>query len=186
MGNERERNRVRSSIDDLPDEARQLLDERLADIRNTYQDIAFEMQGLGYEISRSAIGRYAMRHNGAAKRLKQAQEQTAALLQVVKSNQDVEATELAAALMIDGLTRRIATAEEDFESLPIDKAGRLLVQLQRTSVYKTRMLSQRKQACRDVEANIIQRMRELIQDDAALLSGLEQAVKQEASKDVDI
>ncbi|MFR1618142.1 MAG: phage protein Gp27 family protein [Dysosmobacter welbionis] len=36
----------------------------------TYQEIADTLTGQGYEISRSAVGRYAMRHNSAARRLK--------------------------------------------------------------------------------------------------------------------
>ena len=43
----------------------------------------------------------------------EAHEQTAALLAVARKNQDVEATELAAAVLIDGLTQKIATAQEE-------------------------------------------------------------------------
>ena len=114
MGDQRERNRIKSRVDELPDEIRAQLDTMLADVNYTYQDIADTITDLGYEISRSAVGRYAMRHNSAARRLKEASEQTTALLQFIRENQDVESTELASAIMIDGLTRRIATADEDW------------------------------------------------------------------------
>ena len=116
MGDQRERNRIKSRVDELPDEIRAQLDAMLADVNYTYQDIADTITDLGYEISRSAVGRYAMRHNSAARRLKEASEQTTALLQFIRENQDVESTELASAIMIDGLTRRIATADEDFDA----------------------------------------------------------------------
>ena len=72
MGDQRERNRIKSRVDELPDEIRAQLDTMLADVNYTYQDIADTITDLGYEISRSAVGRYAMRHNSAARRLKEA------------------------------------------------------------------------------------------------------------------
>ena len=74
MGEQRERNRVRSRVDELPEEVRTRLDAMLADVNYTYQDISQALTGEGYEISRSAVGRYAMRHNSAARRLKEASE----------------------------------------------------------------------------------------------------------------
>lgn len=56
-------------------------------------------------------------------RLREIGEQTKRLVQSLKDNQDVEATEVANALLLDALTRRIATAEEEFDALPLDKAG---------------------------------------------------------------
>ena len=61
MGDQRERNRIKSRVDELPDEIRAQLDAMLADVNYTYQDIADTITDLGYEISRSAVGRYAMR-----------------------------------------------------------------------------------------------------------------------------
>ena len=169
MGKQRTKSRVRSRVDELPDEARDLLNSMLADVNYTYVDIADALTKKGWEISRQSIGRYALRQNAVAKRLLEAREQTTALLQVARQNQDIESTELATSIFIDGLTRRIATANEDFDELPIEKAGKLLVQLQRSAVYKARMRSTRAQACRDVESNILARIREQIQDDPDLV-----------------
>lgn len=41
--------------------------------------------------------------------------------------------------MMDALTNRIATAEEEFDSMPLDKAGRLVVSLQRSIMYKEKL-----------------------------------------------
>jgi hypothetical protein len=171
-------------VDELPEELRRLLDSRLADVNYTYQDIADELKQKGHDVSRSAIGRYALRHNSAAKRLKEASEQTTALLNYIRENQDVESTELASAIMIDGLTRRIATADEDFDALPIDKAGRLLVQLQRSTVYKERWRKERRYAIESVERTIKARMREAVQNDPDLLTKLQQLVSDAAAEEV--
>ena len=156
-------------MDELPPEGRTLLDGLLADITYTYDAITDEMQRKGYDISRSSISRYALRQNAVAKRLQAAREQTTALLQVARDNKDIEATELATSILIDGLTQKIATAEEEFEAMPLEKAGKLLVQLQRSAVYKARMRATRAQACRDVEAAIMADMRNEIQNDPDLL-----------------
>ena len=185
MGKQRERNRIKSRVED----ARELLDRMLADVTNTYTEIAEAMGARGWEISKSSIGRYAMRQNAVARRLKESREQMVALINEVKDNNDVEASELASSLLIDGLTRRIATAEEDFENMPLEKAGRLLVQIQRSAIYKERMKSTRARACKDVEINIMARMREQIQDDPDLLYRITELVRaaaeEEARRDED-
>ena len=189
MGKQRERNRIKSRVDELPQDARELLDRMLADVTNTYTEIAEAMGARGWEISKSSIGRYAMRQNAVARRLKESREQMVALINEVKDNNDVEASELASSLLIDGLTRRIATAEEDFENMPLEKAGRLLVQIQRSAIYKERMKSTRARACKDVEINIMARMREQIQDDPDLLCRITELVRaaaeEEARRDED-
>ena len=183
MGEQRERQRIKSRVDEFPDEIRAQLDGMRADVNYTYQEIADTLTGQGYEISRSAVGRYAMRHNSAARRLKEAREQTTALLQQIRENQDVESTELASAILIDGLTRRIATAEEDFDALPLDKAGRLLVQLQRSTIYKERWRNERLAAIESVERNVKARMRQMVQDDPDLLERLQQLVSEAAAEE---
>ncbi|MDL2258873.1 DUF3486 family protein [Eubacteriales bacterium OttesenSCG-928-K08] len=178
------RERIRSRVDELPTAVRQHLDDMLTNVNISYQEIADEITDLGYEISRSSVGRYAQRTNAAARRLKEAAAQTSALLSFVRENQDVESTELATAIMIDGLTRRIATAEEEYDDLSIEKAGKLLVQLQRSAVYKERWRNARKQVIEAVEKNVKARMRQAIQNDPALLAQLQQLVSDAAAEEV--
>lgn len=170
MGQQRTKNRIKSRVDELPPEAREMLNTLLADVNWTYAEISAEMLKKGWEISRQSIGRYALRQNAVTRRLMEAHEQTTALLAIARKNQDVEATEIATAVLIDGLTQRIATAQEDFEDLPLEKASKLLIAVQRSAVYKARMRATRAQACRDVEANILARIREQVQGDPDLVA----------------
>ena len=80
MGKQRERNRIKSRVDELPPEAREALDRMLADVTNTYQEIAEHMAAQGWDISRSSIGRYALRQNAVARRLRESREQMEALI----------------------------------------------------------------------------------------------------------
>lgn len=139
MGDKRNRQRVSSKIDELPEEMRMRVDVMLADTSNTYLSISEELKKEGYKISKSAVGRYAMRRNNAVQRLLEAQAQTDRLVAAVKENPDGDYTDAAVMLTMNGLINRMATAEEEFDTIPIDKAGRLISQLARTEVYKKKV-----------------------------------------------
>lgn len=143
------KNRVKSRVSELPEEIKRTLDEMLLDINVTYTEIAEEITKKGYPISKSSIGRYALRQNKAAQRLKEACETTKTLVEAVKENRDLDASEAATTILIDALMKRLATAEEEFENMPLDKAGRLIVQLQRSAVYKEKFKLEYKRGVAD-------------------------------------
>lgn len=183
---QRQRDRVRCKMDEYPAEAREKLDAMLRDIRYTYQDIAEELTEAGWPITKSSVWRYASRTKAAGERLRLVAEQTRQLIQAVQDNHDVEATEVCSALLLDGLTRRLASAEEEFDSIPLDKAGRLLVQMQRSSVYKNRYKQERQKTIESLQDTMMQKLRDAVQDDDELLNRLsgmvEQAAREEAQK----
>ena len=72
-------------------------------------------------------------------RLKEAQLQTDKLVKVIKENPEADYTEAAIMMTMNGLVNRMATAEEEFDLMPLDKAGRLIASLSRTKVYKDRV-----------------------------------------------
>ncbi|MDY2654987.1 MAG: phage protein Gp27 family protein [Eisenbergiella porci] len=139
MGKQRNKKRITSKIDELPEQLRLQVDLMLADTSNTYVEISQFLKTAGYEISKSSICRYAARTNTAMQRLKEAQLQTDKLVQVIKENPDADYTEAAIVLTMNGLVNRMATAEEEFDAMPLDKAGRLIASLSRTKVYKDRV-----------------------------------------------
>ena len=135
------------------------MDVMLADTSNTYQDISVFLKSQGYEISKSSVGRYAMRSNSAMQRLLEAQQQTEKLVQVVKQNPDADYTEAGMRMLMDGLINKMATAEEEFDQMPLDKAGRLLASLSRTKVYndkaKQEMQKKADLAFKEMEQDIL-------------------------------
>ena len=159
----------------------------LNDIRYTYAEIAESMTEKGWPMSKSAVHRYARRTQAATERLRMAAEQTRVLIQSIKDGQDVEASEVGSALLLDGLINRLATAEEEFEQLPLDKAGRLLVQLQRSGVYKNRWKDERKKIIEDLRESMMAELRGAIQEDDELLGKLsaivESVARREAERD---
>lgn len=139
MGDKRTKQRITSKIDELPEDLRMKVDVMLADTSNTYEYISQFLKGEGYDISKSSVGRYATRTNNAMQRLLEAQAQTDRLIQVVKENAEADYTEAAILLTMNGLLNKVATAEEEFNEMPLDKAGRLIASLSRTKVYKDRV-----------------------------------------------
>ena len=139
MGDKRTKQRITSKIDELPEDMRMKVDVMQADTSNTYEYISQFLKGEGYDISKSSVGRYATRTNNAMQRLLEAQAQTDRLIQVVKENPEADYTEAAILLTMNGLLNKVATAEEEFNEMPLDKAGRLIASLSRTKVYKDRV-----------------------------------------------
>lgn len=139
MGDKRTKQRITSKIDELPEDLRMKVDVMLADTSNTYEYISQFLKGEGYDISKSSVGRYATRTNNAMQRLLEAQAQTDRLIQVVKENPEADYTEAAILLTMNGLLNKVATAEEEFNEMPLDKVGRLIASLSRTKVYKDRV-----------------------------------------------
>lgn len=164
MGKQRSRTRVSCKIDELPDDLRLEVDVMLADTSNTYEYISQRIKQCGYEISKSSVGRYANRTNTAAQRLLEAQAQTERLIRVVKDNPDADYTEAAIMLTMNGLVNKVAAAEEEFDEMPLDKAGRLIASLSRTKVYKDRVRQEMRRkaetAFREMEAEMLKVIRE--------------------------
>ena len=139
MGQKRTKVRVRCKIDELPDDVKLQVDSMLMDTSNTYEHIAEVLKVQGFEISKSSVGRYAMRTNTAMQRLLEAQAQTEKLVKVVQQNPEADYTDAAMVMLMDGLINKLATAEDEFDKMPIDKAGRLVASLSRTKVYKDKV-----------------------------------------------
>lgn len=135
---DRRRTRVRSSIDGLPDPLRSQLDQKLADTANTYEELAAWLKEEGYPVSRSAIGRYAIRSSQAAQRVAETLQRTQAIAQAVEQHPELDYTKAASMVLMDGLMQRVSTAEDDFSEMPLDKAGRLIASLARNATYEKR------------------------------------------------
>lgn len=140
----RKRTRINSKITQLPDDVKTELDAQLLDTANTYTDIAAWLSTKGYAISKSAIGRYAIRANKAAQRVAETLQRTQSIAQAVEAHPDLDYTKAASMVMMDGLMQRVSTAEEDFADLPLDKAGRLIASLSRNATYEKRVRQEMK------------------------------------------
>lgn len=131
--------RMRSSVDGLPEEMKRQLDIKLLDTSNSYTDLAVWLKLEGHAISRSAIGRYAIRSNQAATRVAETLRRTQAIAKAVEEHPDLDYTKAATMVLMDGLMQRVSTAEEEYQELPLDKAGRLIASINRAAIYEKKV-----------------------------------------------
>lgn len=186
MGGTRSRQRITSKIDELPDVLKTKVDVLLADTSNSYEDISRFLKEEGYDISKSSVGRYATRTNKAVQRILEAQAQTDRLIQVVKQDPEADYTEAAILLTMNGLLNKVATAEEEFNELPLDKAGRLIASLSRTKVYKDRVKQDMRRkadtAFREMESEMMKVIRQ-DEESAAMLKEILAKAKERMIQD---
>lgn len=178
----RRRTRVSSSIDRLPPELKTQLDMKLTDTSNTYVELSDWLKAEGYDISKSAIGRYAIRSSKAAERVAETLQRTAAIAQAVEAHPDLDYTSAASMVLMDGLMRRVSTAEDEFNEMPLDKAGRLIASLARNATYEKKVRADLKKkaelAFDQMEAELLG----LIKQDAALAAELSSVIAKAREK----
>ena len=85
------------------------------------------------------VGRYAIRTTQAAQRVAETIQRTQAIAQAVEAHPDLDYTKAASMVLMDGLMQRVSTAEDDFQEMPLDKAGRLIASLARNATYEKRV-----------------------------------------------
>ena len=103
MGRKRERTRIVSRMDELPDDIRVQIESMLLDKTISYKEIADWATDSGYPISKSAIGRYAQRIGRAAMRLQYARENANAIITAMQEHRGLELSDAANALVMDNL-----------------------------------------------------------------------------------
>lgn len=141
MPGEKESRRKRNDckILNLPPEIRQQAEERIIE-REPYSGISDWLNSLGYEISKSAVGYYAISINKAAQRVADDLSKTKAIMDYLERNPEIDPAKAAQAVMTSGLMQRVSTAEDEFLEMPLDKAGRLLASFRRVNVAERKIL----------------------------------------------
>lgn len=122
----------------LPKAILQGVDERLVNYNMSYADIRAWLAEKGYTVSQASLSRYAFKVFEAAQRIADDLEKTKAVVDFIGRNPDLDTTEATSAILKSGLLQKISSAEEEFNDMPIEKAGRLFVQLSRAEADRKR------------------------------------------------
>ena len=110
----------------LPKDILQGVDERLVNYNMSYADIRAWLAEKGYKVSQASLSRYAFKVFETAQRIADDLEKTKAVVDFI------------GAILKSGLLQKISSAEEEFNDMPIEKAGRLFVQLSRAEADRKR------------------------------------------------
>lgn len=114
------------------------VNERLVNYNMSYADIIAWLAGQGYKVSRSSLSRYAFKIFESAQRVADDLEKTKYIIDVIGRNPDLDTTEATSAILKSGLLQRLSSAEEEFNDMPLEKAGRLFVQLAKAEADRKR------------------------------------------------
>lgn len=183
--NQRQRKRIRCKIDDLPEDLKEKVNDMLSDTKYTYIEISEYLKERDYDISKSSIGRYALRVGGAVQRLLEAQQQTQVLVQAIKKNPDLDYTDAGLHILMDALVKRISMAQEEFDNLPLDKAGRLIASISRTKVYKDKVKQDMQKKIELAFEGMEDELMRLIKGDATLARELKLVLEKAKKKVID-
>ena len=136
----------------LPKAVLDEVNERIMIYNMSYSDIIAWLAGQGYKISRSSLSRYAFKVVESAQRIADDLEKTKHI---------IDAT---SAILKSGLLQKISSAEEEFNDMPIEKAGRLFVQLIKADADRKRTdyITKRKAelALDQMEADLLAQIRQ--------------------------
>lgn len=182
----RERLRVRSSIDELPAEARSHLEELLADAANglTYRDMADIIEDeCGKRLSTSAICRYAQRYMREVKRIDLVMERMRVVAECVQEYGVANNSAYINALIQDGLMRRIMDGQDEIDEMSIENAIKYSIQAQRASVYESRykdnFVTREESDSEQLAAERMEWLRSILRDKPELLEHIQEAIEHE-------
>lgn len=114
------------------------VNERLVNYNMSYADIAAWLAEQGYKVSQSSLSRYAFKVFESAQRVADDLEKTKYILDVIGRNPDIDTTKATSATLKSGLLQKISSAEEEFNNMPIEKAGQLFIQLTKAEADRKR------------------------------------------------
>ena len=177
MGRKRERTRIVSRMDELPDDIRVQIESMLLDKTVSYKEIADWATDSGYPISKSAIGRYAQRTGRAAMRLQYARENANAIITAMQEHRGLELSDLIQVLS--------DASAEDYGEIPLPKLIELVLKNQRNAVYKERMVRAYAKDVETVRRALMAELTEQVRHNPELLKQLEEASLTAAEKVVE-
>ncbi|MCL2462030.1 MAG: DUF3486 family protein [Defluviitaleaceae bacterium] len=131
--------RKHNKIYNLPKDIRATVDDMLLDTTVNYSQISEWLKKKGQDISRSAVGRYALDTNKLANRLVEAQQQVRELVRLTKDTDGENLTEAGIQFMTHKLTEKIAMADQEIDDMDITDAMRVMADISRTKAYKDKV-----------------------------------------------
>lgn len=129
-----------SKMYQLPKDVLDQVNDMLLNENMKYSDIQHWLETEhGMKISLSSISNYAIKIYRAAQRVSDDLERTKFFIDYIGNKSELDASKATTAILKSGLLQKIATAEEEFNEMPVEKAGRLLVELNKAEIARKRL-----------------------------------------------
>ena len=129
-----------SKMYQLPKDVLDQVNDMLLNENMKYSDIQHWLETEHHmKISLSSISNYAVKIYQAAQRVSDDLERTKFFIDYIGDKSELDASKATTAILKSGLLQKIATAEEEFNEMPVEKAGRLLVELNKSEIARERL-----------------------------------------------
>lgn len=129
-----------SKMYQLPKDVLDQVNDMLLNENMKYSDIQHWLETEhNMKISLSSISNYAVKIYQAAQRVSDDLERTKFFIDYIGDKGELDASKATTAILKSGLLQKIATAEEEFNEMPVEKAGRLLVELNKAEIARERL-----------------------------------------------
>jgi DNA-binding transcriptional MerR regulator len=119
---------------------REMIDRMLSE-GYTYDEISEAVAEAGEKIGKSSLARYHSSFEQVAENVRKTREQMKVLVDAVREGPNTDLAEVANQVMMQGLVERVAKAKSagEFGGLSLDKAGRLVADLERSAVAREKL-----------------------------------------------
>jgi len=144
---------------------REIIDRMLSE-GYTYDEIAAAVAEAGEKISTSSLARYHNSFELVAENVRKTREQMKVLIEAVRESPGTDLAEVANQVMMQGLVERLAKAKgaREFDQLPLDKAGRLVADLERSAVAREKLKFEFDRGVSAAVKKIIEQLSEELKD----------------------
>lgn len=122
----------------LPKDVLEAVNGLLINDNMSYADIIMWLAEKGYKVSQSSLSRYAFKVFESAQRVADDLEKTKHIIEVIGKNPEIDTTKATTAILKSGLLQKISSAEEEFNDIPIERAGKLFIQLSKAEAAHNR------------------------------------------------
>jgi DNA-binding transcriptional MerR regulator len=148
-----------------------------------YEEIQAAVRAAGESIGKASLSRYYNQYQAAAEKIARTREAMQVLVESVQDRPDLDLGQAASNLMMQGLLDRIALAgSSEFQDLTLDKAGKLIANLQRADVARERLKLQYDKGVDAAVAAIEAKLKEALANRPELAEQLRDAVKEAAEQ----
>jgi hypothetical protein len=166
----------------LPKDVLEAVNGLLLNDNMSYADIIVWLAEKGYKVSQSSLSRYAFKVFESAQRVADDLEKARHIIDVIGKNPELDTTRATTAILKSGLLQKISSAEEEFNDIPIEQAGKLFIQLSKAEAAHRRndftMRSKIDLAFQGLEQGIM----ESIKSDSALAGRLKELLHEAQAK----
>ena len=171
-----------AKVEDLPEEAREIIGRMLAEGGCTYEQIAQALTEAGFCIAKGAIGRHDARKADEQRQNALFRKQLDGLRRLMAKDDGFDMAGSALPLLMGKLCERLASDGGLFDEMSADRATAGLIQAARAAIQYEKTAGERKKLRASVRAEVIEELRETLKRAPELWEQIEALVSRDSGR----